>query len=185
MATGISPCVDDRYPHNVEHWSNRQTHPLATAARGRPHPIDAYSNSVTTNLASAGRVGNATFPARNTKIALNKAPCWGLDTIWVAIVEVSARMQEPTFGSLEFAHKRRQTRRERFPERLTVLCRGASWKLGSRRSTPNWDADADPTRRLRCVVSVRRIRSRTESPAAMRLRGAGPAAASARTLASE
>ena len=61
-------------------------------------------------------------------------------------------MQEPTFGSLEFAHKKRKTRRERFLERLESL---APWAALAARVEPVYPKPGRGRRPYRLAVMLR------------------------------
>ena len=55
-------------------------------------------------------------------------------------------MQQRSFGSVEYEHKKVKTRRQTFLERMTGLSPGLSWSSASRRSTRSAAADAARTR---------------------------------------
>ena len=61
-------------------------------------------------------------------------------------------MQEPTFGSLEFAHKKRKTRRERFLERLESL---VPWAALEARVEPVYPKPGGGRRPYRLAVMLR------------------------------
>ena len=61
-------------------------------------------------------------------------------------------MQEPTFGSLEFAHKKRKTRRERFLERLESL---VPWAALEARVEPVYPKPGRGRRPYRLAVMLR------------------------------
>ena len=65
-------------------------------------------------------------------------------------------MLEPTVGSLEFAHKKRKTRRERFLERIDALVPWSALAARVEPVYPGRGADGDRTRwcvmlRIHCV----------------------------------
>ena len=83
-------------------------------------------------------------------------------------------MLEPTFGSLEFAHKKRKTRRERFLERIDALVPWAALEARvsiTRDCTGGHDEPIVWTRRSRAIERPGRKQIETASPLGPELHG--------------
>ena len=53
-------------------------------------------------------------------------------------------MDQPTFGDLEYTHKKHRTRREKFLERLEGLVPCSGWRRALSRTIPRRVAGVDP-----------------------------------------
>ena len=71
---------------------------------------------------------------------------WLRVTILMARAEGTSLMEEPTFASLEFRHKNRPMRRERFLERMAVLAPWAALETRVKLFSPSRGADGGPIR---------------------------------------